>query len=164
MPPQRSAARPRAPQAGAGLLPGPIAPGMLSTVVAVLSAVLGANEGDAQGAEALDAAPAGDAHLPPEDLAQVSVEAEIGGRSLAEIAAEACRVTGVAAEPEYFCAAPDGDAAPEIVTDATKPDATTPDVTDPDARQGDADAPRAPHAGPPHAGEGEGREPTHDPP
>ena len=72
-------------------------------------------------------------------------------------------MTGVAAEPELFAAA-DDDAAPEIVTDATKPDATTPEVTDPDARQGDADAPRAPHPGPPHAGEGEGREPTHDPP
>ena len=57
--------RPRAPQTGAGLLPGPIAPGMLSTVVAVLSAALGANEGDAQGTEALDAAADSDAHLPP---------------------------------------------------------------------------------------------------
>ena len=70
-------------------------------MVSGLAQALGENEGDADGTEAPDGA-ACDAVLPPEDFAHPSVEAEIGGRSLAEIAEEACRLTGVAPEPGLF--------------------------------------------------------------
>ena len=83
-------------------IPGPVGPKALSAIVAVLAAALGQHEGDRQAAGPDDAAAQCDAGLAPEGFAPVSVEAEIGGRSLGEVAAEACRVIGITPEPGLF--------------------------------------------------------------
>ena len=75
----------------------------------------------------------------------MSVEDEIGGRSLAEIAAEACRLTGISPEPGLFeapgQATEAGEAtAPEAAqTDAPVPLAspTSPDLSAPTGRRGE---------------------------
>ena len=70
---------------------------------------------DKEGSERADAQ-ALDERLPAEDLTPMSVEDEIGGRSLAEIAEAACRLTGIEPEPELFEA--DGAAAAAEATQA----------------------------------------------
>ena len=65
---------------------------------ALLAEAVSDFEGDPEGSERADAQ-ALDERLPPEDLTPLSVEDEIGGRSLAEIAAAACRLTGIEPEP-----------------------------------------------------------------
>src|SRR5271165_4163803 len=98
-------------------------------------------EGDPEGSERADAQ-ALDERLPPEDLTPVSVEDEIGGRSLAEIAAEACRLTGIEPEPGLFEAAGkagEAAAAEAAQTDAPVPLAspTSPDLSAPTGRRGE---------------------------
>ena len=133
--------RPRRAGAPAGAAPGAaipqaVAPAVLTTMVSGLAQALGENEGDADGTEAPDGA-ACDAALPPEDFAHPSVEAEIGGRSLAEIAEEACRLTGVAPEPGLFEAEAQGGAQ----TDGPMPLAApaSPGLSAPMGRRGEGD-------------------------
>jgi len=118
-------------------IPQAAAPAVLTTMVSGLAQALGENEGDADGIEAPDGA-ACDAVLPPEDFAHPSVEAEIGERSLAEIAEEACRLTGVAPEPGLFEAAAQVDAQAEGPMSSAAP--TSPGLSAPMGRRGEDDA------------------------
>ena len=114
-------------------IPGPVGPKALSAIVAVLAAALGQHEGDKAAAGPDDVAAQCDAGLAPEGFAPVSVEAEIGGRSLGEVAAEACRVIGITPEPGLFSAA---DEAADAV--AAPPGGTEPRVVQAPAGLGGA--------------------------
>ena len=91
-------------------------------------------EGDPEGTERAEALPGIDAPLAEESLTPLSVEDEIAGRSLAEIAAAACKVIGVAPAPELFEAAEDEPADGEAAAgEAAKAEATaTPTDATPD--------------------------------
>ena len=118
-----------------------------------------------EAADALADAAGGDpAALPPEQdvivgaapemLREPSVEDELGDRTMAEVAAAACAVTGVDYEPAVFEAA-EGDAAADGQPDSGAPVAEEPPRQDPDA--GGAIAQDGAPGRPP-------QEPTHDPP
>ena len=122
-------------------------------------------EGDEAGSERADAQ-ALDERLPPEDLTPMSVEDEIGGRSLAEIAEAACRLMGIEPEPELFEA--DGAATtPEATQIEAAPTEAPPSEPAPEASKtaegpkangGEADTPA------PDAGTDQPPDSQHDPP
>ena len=139
-------------------------------------------EGDPEGTEPAEALLGADAPLAEESLTPVSVEDEIAGRSLAEIADEACKVIGVAATPELFEAAEDeasaeseaaqaeaaaapADATPDqMASEVPLASDTSPGLSAPTGRRGDDGvAPPGSDVGadsPPITP----REPKHDPP
>jgi len=106
--------------------------------------------------------PGCDAGLAEKDLTPVSVDAEIGDRSLAHIAAEACKVAGVAPTPELFEASED---AAEADGEASATKATPDQAADPPTAAemlkvdgGEADGPA------PYAGLNQPPDSKHDPP
>ena len=118
------AAAPGAPQAApvaAAPVPVPVPPdATLAQTFELLKGTLDdLQDEDKETREPKEALPGCDAGLADEDLTPVSVEDEIGDRSLAEIAAEACKVTGVVPTPELFAAADEAEAS-EVEASATE--------------------------------------------